>query len=208
MDRFAVSEARLLFFHRVLIDQAQTMPTLLDRARERLQPSGDEAWRALLDGPFENLTAAVLEDSPQGGLLRARSPLMAALSDLERNALWQRVGLQQVVAYAQAASADLGLSEQEEQAVLGDDATGWHQAPPLALTARQLEPLKQLIAIQRALAMLEPDPQRRREWLRHPHPAFSVAPIDVLVNGGAEFLQHGLAEMVRPQLSAGDVPAH
>lgn len=208
MDRFTVSEARLLFFHRVLIDQAKAMPTLMERARSRLGPDSDETWRALLDGPFERLAEAVLEASPQGGLLRAQSPLMAALSDLERNALWQRVGLQQVVAYAQAACADLGLSAAEEQAVMGDDAAKWQQAPPLALTARELEPLKQIIAIQRALAMLEPDLQRRRAWLRQPHPAFSVAPIDILVNGGADVLQHGLAEMVRPQLSAGDVPAH
>ncbi|CAA7621379.1 hypothetical protein MTBLM5_40117 [Magnetospirillum sp. LM-5] len=208
MDRFTVSEARLLFFHRVLIEQAIATPGLIERALARLRPAGDEAWRDLLDGPFERLAEAVLEASPQGGLLRAQSPLMAALSDQERNALWQRVGLQQVVAYAQAACADLGLSPEEELAVMGEEASRWHQAPPQALTAQQLEPLKQIIAIQRALATLEPDHQRRRDWLRQPHPAFSVAPIDILVNGGGEFLQHGLAEMVRPHLSAGDVPAH
>jgi hypothetical protein len=215
MDRFAVTESRTLFFHRILVDQIRHSPGLLERARAALpglaaRPAGDvwDRWAGLLAASFDQLAAAVLEDSPQGGLLRAHSPLMAVLSDDERNSLWQRVGLQQVVAYALAAAADLGLSLAEEAAALGDGTADWHRAPPATLTVEAMEPLKQIIAIQRALTTLLPDGDARRAWLRAPHPDFAARPLDILINGGGALVQHALAEAVRPRLDRGDLPSH
>jgi hypothetical protein len=215
MDPFAVTESRTLFFHRVLLEQIERSPALLERARAALPdlaPRAPQAvrdrWQALLSGPVTAMAAAILDEGPDGGMLRAHSPLLAAMSDAERNSLWQRVGMQQIVAYGLAAAADLGLSPEEEAAVLGEAAAQWHQAPPATLTVEAMDPLKQIIAIQRALAVLVPDGHDRQAWLRTPHPAFGARPVEILTNGGAALLQQGLAEMVRPHLDRRDLPAH
>lgn len=220
MDRFAVNESRMHYFHRVLVDQARRTPNLLVRAAEALpemrrrQP-GQQAlwdeWQSLLDDGIDAIAEAVLADGAHAGLLRANSPLLEILEAGERNALWQRVGLQQFAAYYLGAVADLDLVPDEESAIVGLDPgtlLGWREAPPLTMTQGTLDALKVVIAVQRALAALYPEQALRRQWLRGHVDAFSARPIDLLVNGGGALVQHHLAEIVRPRLDQTDLPSH
>jgi hypothetical protein len=209
MDSLSIGEGRMLYFHRVLLDQAEETPDLMERARERLAavPEG-QGWADLLAGPFEAMRAAVLEDSPRGGVLRAQSPLMAVLTQSERNILWQRVGLQQMVAYGQAAAADLGLTDAEQAALFGDHSASWRGKAPQSMAESGLAALKQIISIQRSLCVLYPEVEMRRDWLRAFAAELGAAPLQFLVNGGAEIVQHALAEKVRPLVDRADLPSH
>lgn len=154
MDRFAVNESRMLYFHRVLVDQARLSPGLMARARAALPEMRRrnpglaatwEQWEGLLASGLDAIERAVLADGAQAGLLRANSPLAEILEAEERNALWQRVGLQQFAAYYLGAVDDLGLSLEEEAAITGlaiAELEGWLDRPPLTMTAGALEALK------------------------------------------------------------------
>jgi hypothetical protein len=72
-------------------------PSLLDIARQNLdrwsaqngrsQPYWD-AWRKLIDGPFENLLALMTEDSERMTAMRQASPFAGVLSPPERWAIY------------------------------------------------------------------------------------------------------------------------
>lgn len=220
MDRFAVNESRMHYFHRVLIDQARRTPGLIARALEALpelrrrRPAQEALWAewtALLEAGMDAVEDAVLAPGAHAGLLRANSPLAEILEAGERNALWQRVGLQQFAAYHLGAVADLDLTPEEESAIVGlDEGTleGWREAPPLTMTAGTLDALKVVIATQRALATLYPDQDVRRQWLRAHVDAFAARPIDLLVNGGGALVQQYLAQAVHAVLEPKDLPSH
>ncbi|CAA7621993.1 hypothetical protein [Magnetospirillum sp. UT-4] len=220
MDRFAVNEARMLYFHRVLVDQARRTPNLVARAVEALpglrqrSPAQEalwDRWEVLLAAGLDVVAKAVLADSVEAGSLRATSPLAEILEPEERNALWQRVGLQQFAAYYLAAIEDLGLSLEEESAIVGigiEELSGWSDAPPLAMTQGTLDALKMVIAIQRALATILPEPDERRAWLRGHVDAFAASPVAVLTNGGGAIVQAWLTAQVQPLLGAEDRPSH
>ena len=220
MDRFAVNESRMLYFHRVLLDQARRSPGLMERARaqmERLRATRPEAgelwaeWEALLAGDFEALEAAVLARTPRGGLLRANSPLSDGLAAEERNALWQRVGLQQFVAYFMAAADDLDLDLDEQAAAAGVPVAvvaDWRRAAPLEIDQPTLAALKRLVGLRHALEMLYPDRESRRAWLRRPDDGLGARPLDLLVRGDGAILHDALSHAARPLLGPGDVPSH
>lgn len=220
MDPFAVTESRLRYFHRVLLDQARRTPALVQRASRALPGLKQRApalaavwddWEGLLAAGLDAVEAATAPDTPQAGLLRAHSPLAEILDMDERNALWQRVGLQQIAAYYLEAVEDLRLSLDEEAAITGmaeDELAGWSDTPPMAMTRGALDALKMVIAIQRALLVLHPDVQDRRAWLRAPCDGLAGSPIDVLVAGGGERVQDHLAQWVRPVLGADSLPSH
>ncbi|MGE5504885.1 MAG: hypothetical protein ACM31L_10720 [Actinomycetota bacterium] len=219
MDRFAVNELRMLYYHRVLLDQLGRTPALRERALSTLDhmkaggdPHGVMAeWAALLAGDPVALAAAVLADTPRGGLLRANSPLAEALSGDERNALWQRVGLQQFAALFLEAADDLGLSSDERAAVLGlpvEEACDWNRAPPLTMTGAVLDGCKQVLAVHRALARLFPDREGRRQWLLSSVDGLPARPVDLLTQGRGEAVQAYLTRAVQPLLGAEDVPSH
>lgn len=220
MDRFAVNEGRMLYFHRVALDQARRSPGLLGRARrelERLRSQRPESegvwkeWEGLLDGGLDAMAAAVLADTPQGGLLRANSPLTEGLAPEERNALWQRVGLQQFAAYYLIAVADLALTVDEQAAITGvaaDTLAAWRETPPLTMTQNVLDELKLVVGLQHALEMLYPDTEVRRSWLRSHVDALSARPIDILTNGDGDMLQRTLVAAVQPLLKDNELPSH
>lgn len=220
MAHFAVDESRMLYFHRVLLDQARRTPNLVLRAVAALPAMRDRVpglagmwreWDALLAAGLSAIEAAILADTAQAGLLRANSPLAEILDADERNALWQRVGLQQLVAYYLAAVTDLGLSLDEEAAITGlseDELAGWADAPPPTLSRRTLDALKTIIAVQRALAALHPVPDQRQAWLRQPNDTFPATPLAALTGGDAALVQQMLAAAVQPGLSREAMPSH
>lgn len=219
MDRFAVNESRMLYFHRVLIDQARRSPGLVVRARAALteiragapaQAAVWDQWEVLLEAGPDAIEQALMADGAPAGLLRANSPLAEILEADERNALWQRVGLQQFAAYYLGAVQDLGLSLDEEAAVTGlgvAELEGWSEAPPLSMTQSALDALKMVIAVQRALTALFPEPEMRRAWLRGKVDAFAARPIDMLVDGGGDVVQHYLMAAVQPNLDHETLPS-
>lgn len=220
VDRFAVNESRMLYFHRVVLDQVRRSPGLLERARTQLarlrssrpdvQGLWDE-WEGLLAGDFAALEAAVLAATPRGGLLRANSPMVEGLAPEERNALWQRVGLQQFVAYFMAAADDLGLDLEEQAAVAGLPAAElaeWRKAPPMEMAQPTLDALKRLVGLRHALEMLHPDRDARRAWLRRPDDSLATRPVDLLTSGGAAALHDALSAHARPLLGPGDLPRY
>lgn len=220
MDRFAINESRMLYFHRLVLDQARRSPGLLERARAQVQrlratrPDIDGVWgewEALLAGDIGALEAAVQAATPRGGLLRANSPLVEGLAAEERNALWQRVGLQQFVAYFLAAAEDLDLSPDQQAAIAGLPVAAvadWRRAPPLDMAQSTLDALKRLVAVRHALERLHPDRDARRAWLRRPESTLAARPLDLLIGGHAAALHDALSAAVRPLLGPGDVPSH
>jgi hypothetical protein len=220
MDRFAVNESRMLYFHRVLIDQARRSPGLIARARPALAGMRLRApalatlwdqWEGLLAAGLDAIEQALLADGAQAGLLRANSPLAEILEAEERNALWQRVGLQQFAAYYLGAVQDLGLSLDEEAAITTLDVTeleSWSEAPPLSMTQAALDALKMVIAIQRALTALFPEQDMRQAWLRGHVDSFAARPIDMLVGGGGDLVQSYLAAAVQPNLDRETLPSY
>lgn len=220
MDRFAVNESRMLYFHRVLLDQARQSPQLIERAARRLEhmrqtrpdPQGIWAeWAQLLDGCLDALAAAVLADTPRGGLLRANSPLAEALAPEEKNMLWQRIGLHQFTALYLRAARDLALTVDEQAAVLGvaaEQLAEWRDGPPATMAGRLLEPLKQVVAVHRALEKLFPEPDFGRAWLRSHNDLFAATPLELLMNGRGAVVQAHLTAALVPLLQDGDRPSH
>jgi hypothetical protein len=220
MDRLAVNESRMLYFHRVLVAEARRAPGLLERARtelarrhaQRPDPHGVWAeWLDLLNGPFEALAEAVLADSPRGGLLRANSPLADCLGAEEKNALWQRIGLHQFVAMFLQAANDLHLTIEEQAALTGlpeDEVAGWRAAAPASMAAEVLEALKIVVGVHRALERLFPDPDTRRAWLRSPVDLFAAPPIGLILAGDGGRVQAYLTAALQPIISDADRPSH
>lgn len=220
MDQFAVNESRMLYFHRVLLDQARLSPGLVRRAVEALPDMRGRVptlaatwteWEGLLAAGLDAVAAATLADSAQAGLLRAHSPLAEILDADERNALWQRVGLQQFAAYYLAAVADLGLSLDEEAAITGlpeAELAGWGDVAPLSMTRGTLDALKIVIAVQRSLSLLYPEAAQRQAWLRQPSAAFPAGPLAAMLTGGGAAVQDMLAATVTPGLGRDVMPSH
>lgn len=214
MDRLAIDEARMLYFHRVLVDEASRSVGLIARAWECLASTHDsvrDEWAALLDSGIDAIAGAALADTIRGSALRAHSPLAAALSDAERNALWSRVGLHQFTAIYLDAVQDLGLSDDEQAAVLGveeSDLAEWRRAAPLTMAVSVLDGLKLMVAVQRALARLYPDQETRRAWLRAHVDSFAARPIDILAGGHGSVLQSHLTAALMPLINDNERPSN
>lgn len=220
MDQFAVNEARTLYFHKVLHDQLRRSPDLLDRARDHLaalrksQPAQKDVWaewEVLLAGSFEDMDAKVLDHSAQGGLLRANSPIAQALSGPERNALWQRIGLQQFTGHFLNAVDDLALDIKEQSAMTGiaiPIIEDWRRAPPTEMTQGMLEELKLILAVHQALTVLYTDQDVRRAWLRSYVEVFAAKPIDILMRGDGGEVHRYLTLAAQPLIRPDDMPSH
>jgi hypothetical protein len=86
-------EKRSLALHRAIAEKLRRHPELVRIARENLDKWSTKpgqplhhfaAWRALLDGPWEALLAAIQEDSPRMTELRQSSPFAGVLEARER----------------------------------------------------------------------------------------------------------------------------
>ncbi len=218
MADFMLSEQRALDFHHAVLETMPDHPNLIDRARQRLaalkESRGDlnrvwEKWTDILDRPIEDMGRDILADTPEGGLLRAHSPLDGMLSVQERNALWQRVGLRQFFCFFMDAAADMALSEDEQASLAGQDPTtlaGWRESPPRTMTRETLERLKRVVSVHVTLKELLGDRESRRNWLRQESATLGACPIDLLMGEGIERLREHLSGARRLRLKPGDMP--
>ncbi|MBF0335255.1 MAG: hypothetical protein HQL40_16675 [Alphaproteobacteria bacterium] len=214
------AEDRNLFLHRVILDEASRHASLIERAlaelprlrteRPRLAKVW-ERWAELLVLPFDEMAAGVLSMDADGGLLRANSPFLMALDATERNALWQRVGLQQFTAFFLMACDDLAVDLDEQASIAGlepEVVAGWRLVPPRSISGATLERLKDMVGLQRALARLYPDQDLRRTWLRSAVDSFPAPPIRLLLTDQAGMLREVLTAAVQSRLGPDDVPSH
>jgi hypothetical protein len=92
-------DQRSIELHRAIADKLRAYPALLDIARENLdrwsqmpghsQPYWD-AWRELLNRPFENLLDLLVEDSERMTAMRQATPFAGVLTPAERWAIYKR----------------------------------------------------------------------------------------------------------------------
>ncbi len=219
MVDFMFPEARALHFHRVALGQALQTPNLLRRARDILprlraaRPNLADAWdrwAVALDLPPDRMAEDVLADTPTGGLLRAHSPLYECLTETERMALWQRVGLQQFVAYFQVAAEDLAWDDERQAAITGIDPkvlAAWRRELPITILASVMAVLKSVVSIHRALVGFTETPEARRAWLAEPNPNLGGRPIDLMGGGRLSEVEAYLVDAARDRLTRGDVPS-
>ena len=88
--------------HRAIADKLRADPSLLAIAHENLdrwskekgrsQPYFD-AWREILNGPFEELLALMVEDSERMTAMRQSNPFPGILSPRERWAIYDQFSL-------------------------------------------------------------------------------------------------------------------
>ncbi len=218
MELFSLSEEKALLFHRAIVGLVHEHPNLLVRARAELEnqrartPEQEnlwDRWAALLDKPLDDLSAVILADTPDGGLLRAHSPLGAALDTSERNAVWRRIGLIQFFHHYLIAVDDLGVSTPEQAAITGLDAPDldrWRNTGPGQMSKQALQRLKLVVALHKSLGELSDSVDVRRRWLRSTSETLEAAPMDLLMEGEIARVVDSLAGAVRLTLSPADLP--
>lgn len=219
MDPFVLTEEKALLFHRALLSVAGEHANIVVRARaevDRLrtmrpaQSSLWDRWAGLLDLSVAAMAPSVLADTPDGGLLRAHSPLGAALSASERNAIWQRVGLVQFIGFYFDAAHDLGLSGAEQARLTGIDEavlTGWAALAPLELAKDDLNKLKQVLSLQSSLRSLAPERDVRRRWLRVASETLGGTPLALMLDGEMARVMEHLTGAAQLALGPGDYPS-
>ena len=200
MNMFELSEEKALLFHRAVVDLAGQHPNLIERAIHQLatfrQRDPDknviwERWAHALALPLDEMAGPVLADTPDGGLMRANSPLSEILSASERNAIWQRIGLLQFVHHFVQAAAELGLTVSEQATITGVDSSeidSWNEALPQQMTVETLARLKQIVTLHKALSSVQPDRETCRRWLRSDSQVMGGTPLSLLLGGQAEQL--------------------
>lgn len=219
MDLFLLTEEKALLFHRALLSVAHEHANIVARARAELdrlradRPAQSvlwDRWAGLLDMSVEAMCPSVLADTPDGGLLRAHSPLGAALSASERNAIWQRIGLVQFIGFFFDAAFDLGLDGAEqaqltgiEEAILAD----WASLAPLELAKDDLNKLKQVVSLQSSLKSLAPERDVRRRWLRVTSETLGGTPLALMLAGDMERVMDHLTGAAQLTLGPGDYPS-
>ncbi len=218
MELFTLSEEKALLFHRALVGLIREQPGLLVRARSELESRRERSpgpenirdrWAALLDKPLAELAPVILADTPDGGLLRAHSPLAAVVSPGERNALWRRIGLIQFFHHYLVAVDDLGLTGPEQAAITGlqeADLKRWRTTGPEAMPEQTLQRLKQVVALHKSLSGVSDSIDVRRGWLRRVSETLEAVPMDLLVEGEIARVVDSLAGAVRLTLSPAELP--
>ncbi|MBT3306698.1 MAG: hypothetical protein HN377_09470 [Alphaproteobacteria bacterium] len=215
---FSLTEEKALLFHRALMGLIREHPNLIDRSLAELekcrqqnpgQMSVWDRWQALLDMPIDDMAVHVLADTPDGGLMRAHSPLGKILLTAERNAVWQRIGLMQFVNYFLDAVDSLGLSLEEQAALTGQDQselTGWRKTAPTMMASAVLDRLKIVVSLHKAISQIEPKQNIQQRWLRTESETLGAAPISLLLGGEADRVLENLSGAVRLTLTREDLP--
>ena len=98
MDPHKLSEARSLAYHRVIASKIKEDPSILDRARRRVQSWLTEqdpprhyakAWDETLRNSTREITVFLVAETEQAIELRQSTPFAGALSARERWAIWR-----------------------------------------------------------------------------------------------------------------------
>jgi len=218
MNMFELSEEKALQFHRAIVDLAGRHPNLIERAANQLaklrQRDPDksfiwERWAHALSLPLAEMAGSVLADTPDGGLMRANSPLGEILSASERNAIWQRIGLLQFVHHFFHAAAELGLTMSEQAMITGVDSSeidSWNEALPQQMTVETLARLKHVVALHKALSSVQPDRETSRRWLRGDSQVMGGTPLSLLLGGNAEQLLDSVSGAAQLKLENHNLP--
>ncbi|PHS75619.1 MAG: hypothetical protein COB59_11415 [Rhodospirillaceae bacterium] len=218
MSSFNLSEQKALVFHQAVLgltrNNSELIPhTLneLNKLRDRKPEQADlwNRWSALLDAPFEKMSEIILADTPDGGLLRANSPFMDAMSKTERNLIWQHIGFLQFVRYYLEAVDDLALELPEQAAITGfslEELAVLKTQVPADISAERLDGLKQVISLQKMLFGLNLDQKVRRNWLRHESETLKGVPLSLMVDGKAAYVLESLTGVAQLTVRPEDMP--
>jgi hypothetical protein len=98
VDPHRLAELRSLAYHRAVAERLGD-PRVVESARARVgqwlerghMPSYAAAWQRLLEGPVEELRAALEADSETSRALRQASPFAGAIDARERWRIWAQV---------------------------------------------------------------------------------------------------------------------
>ena len=192
MAGFQINESQGLDLHRALLDRLAGDGVLLTRAREMLAimrrgrgvaPHVWDAWDGILALDPADMASRLLADTPDQGLLRAHSPLVAALDKAGRNRLWQVVGMARFAGHVLAAGQALGLDADDVEAVVGVDADtleAWCTRPPEDVDDALMQRLKNMVGIAHALETLFAAEVVRRGWLRTHCGDLGAVPLDLM----------------------------
>jgi len=215
---FELSEEKALLFHRAIVDLAGRHPNLIERAVNQLaifrqrEPEKNliwERWAHALALPLEQMAGPVLADTPDGGLLRANSPLSEILTVSERNSIWLRIGLLQFVHHFVHAAAELGLTVSEQAIITGVDSSeidSWNEALPRQMAVETLARLKHVVALHKALSSVQPDREANRRWLRSESEVMGGTPLSLLLGGHAEQLLDSVSGTAQLKLGNHNLP--
>lgn len=218
MKLFSLSEKKTRIFHESILELIRENPNLFVRAQRELlvlrsrKPEQSvlwDQWQTLLNVPFEKMTNQILADTPNGGLLRANSPFHDALSNVERTAIWQRIGLSQFIQHYFIAVADLGLEISEQAAITGvskEELQAWQARAPQAIRKESVECLKLVIKLQKSLVKISPNKQIRQHWLRHESRTLSAIPLSLLMEGKASLVIENVVGASQLTLNHLDMP--
>jgi hypothetical protein len=100
MDAHALAEERSLALHREVLALLERDPTLLGRARARVQQWIDDGsvhehyalrWSQLLAGPFDALRTVLLDRSEHARALRQVTPFAGFVDPRTRWRIWREV---------------------------------------------------------------------------------------------------------------------
>jgi hypothetical protein len=96
-----VAERRSLELHRLVAERLRADPSLLERARDRVEawlregpvhPRWAEGWRRLLEQPLDDLLRVLVDPGPEAHDLRQSPPFAGVLDARTRWAALRRLG--------------------------------------------------------------------------------------------------------------------
>jgi len=96
VDRHRLAEARSLALHRAIAARVREDPSLVARARLRLERSATHpeyraAWLELLARPLDQVLEALVADDERMRALRQTTPFTFVISPRERWRIWREV---------------------------------------------------------------------------------------------------------------------
>lgn len=96
MDRHRLAEARSLALHRAIAVRLREDPSLVERARRRVEASSTHpdyraAWLELLSRPLEQIIEALVADDDRMRALRQTTPFTFVIGPRERWRIWREV---------------------------------------------------------------------------------------------------------------------
>lgn len=103
MQSFTRGEQKSLAYHRAVAEKLRANPSLVNSASRRLQwlremnPAGRayyDEWQRLLQGPLDELIAALVSESESNRALRQENPFCDLISQPERAAIYRTVAQQ------------------------------------------------------------------------------------------------------------------